>query len=305
MLFPLKIRAHGVSSVLYAIHRRRSQLPGTLAARTWLGSSAIIASGGSAGPEGPIVTIGATLGSVIARALRFDPQTATTLVGCGAAAGLAAVFNAPITGIFFVLEVLLRDFSLRTFAQDLTLTGEATGLTYDSVKPVDFGAERTRTRTMSVPEFAALPDFSYSLTDWVTGNEGCDPYSDTDFERCHQFTTHMGALNSSHFVPQSRRFYEHYHLLALDRAAACAALEDSLEAAQPGAADRFESVLLACETEAMVLEAIGQHYLQDAWSMGHMWERWGGPELADHPEGLAAAQVIDDAAQSVVSPCAA
>jgi CIC family chloride channel protein len=115
MLFPVKIRAHGVSSVLYAIHRRRSQLPGTLAARTWLGSSAIIASGGSAGPEGPIVTIGATLGSVIARALRFDPQTATTLVGCGAAAGLAAVFNAPITGIFFVLEVLLRDFSLRTF----------------------------------------------------------------------------------------------------------------------------------------------------------------------------------------------
>ncbi|MEY5031164.1 MAG: hypothetical protein RL354_195 [Planctomycetota bacterium] len=113
--FPVKIRAHGVSSVLYAIHRRRAQLPGALAARTWLGSSAIIASGGSAGPEGPIVTIGATLGSVIARALRFDPQTATTLVGCGAAAGIAAVFNAPITGIFFVLEVLLRDFSLRTF----------------------------------------------------------------------------------------------------------------------------------------------------------------------------------------------
>ena len=114
-MFPVKIRAHGVSSVLYAIHRRRSQLPGTLAARTWLGSTAIIASGGSAGPEGPIVTIGATLGSVIARFLRVDPQTATTLVGCGAAAGLAAVFNAPITGIFFVLEVLLRDFSLRTF----------------------------------------------------------------------------------------------------------------------------------------------------------------------------------------------
>ena len=113
--FPVKFRAHGVSSVLYAIHRRRSQLPGTLAARTWLGSSAIISSGGSAGPEGPIVTIGATLGSVIARFLRVDPQTATTLVGCGAAAGIAAVFNAPITGIFFVLEVLLRDFSLRTF----------------------------------------------------------------------------------------------------------------------------------------------------------------------------------------------
>ncbi|MFZ9913978.1 MAG: chloride channel protein [Phycisphaerales bacterium] len=115
IVFKVKIRAHGVSSVLYAIHRRRSQIPGVLAARTWLGSSAIIASGGSAGPEGPIVTIGATLGSMISRLMRADPQTATTLVGCGAAAGLAAVFNAPLTGIFFVLEVLLRDFSLRAF----------------------------------------------------------------------------------------------------------------------------------------------------------------------------------------------
>ena len=97
------------------IHRRRSHLPAKLAVRTWLGSTAIISTGGSAGPEGPIVTIGATLGSVIARFLRADPQTATTLVGCGAAAGLAAVFNAPMTGIFFVLEVLLRDFSLKTF----------------------------------------------------------------------------------------------------------------------------------------------------------------------------------------------
>lgn len=111
----VKIRVHGVSSVLYAIHRRRSHLPAKLAVRTWLGSTAIISTGGSAGPEGPIVTIGATLGSVIARFLRADPQTATTLVGCGAAAGLAAVFNAPMTGIFFVLEVLLRDFSLKTF----------------------------------------------------------------------------------------------------------------------------------------------------------------------------------------------
>jgi CIC family chloride channel protein len=114
-IFRVKMQGHGVSSVLYAIHRKRAQLPATLAARTWLGASATIASGGSAGPEGPIVTIGATLGSVIARFLRTNPQNSTTLVGCGAAAGIAAVFNAPLTGIFFVLEVLLRDFSLRTF----------------------------------------------------------------------------------------------------------------------------------------------------------------------------------------------
>lgn len=112
---PVRIRAHGISSVLYAIHRRRAQLPASLAARTWLGATAIISSGGSAGPEGPIVTIGATLGSMFSRLLRVDAQSATALVGCGAAAGIAAVFNAPLTGIFFVLEVLLRDFSLRAF----------------------------------------------------------------------------------------------------------------------------------------------------------------------------------------------
>jgi CIC family chloride channel protein len=114
-VFRVRIQGHGVSSVLYAIHRKRAQLPAALAFRTWLGASATIASGGSAGPEGPIVTIGATLGSVFARLLRANPQAATTLVGCGAAAGIAAVFNAPLTGIFFALEVLLRDFSLRTF----------------------------------------------------------------------------------------------------------------------------------------------------------------------------------------------
>ena len=70
---------------------------------------------GSAGPEGPIVTIGATIGSSLGRLLKTDPQSTATLLGCGAAAGLASVFAAPMAGIFFVLEVILRDFSVRTF----------------------------------------------------------------------------------------------------------------------------------------------------------------------------------------------
>ena len=111
----VQLKAHGVSSVLYAIHRKHAVLPFKLAIRTWLGASATIVSGGSAGPEGPIVTIGATFASVVGRVLRLDPTRMTTLVGCGSAAGLAAVFNAPLTGIFFTLEVVLRDLSLRTF----------------------------------------------------------------------------------------------------------------------------------------------------------------------------------------------
>lgn len=183
-------------------------------------------------------------------------------------------------------------FTLRTFALDETLTGDVTGTDYDSVSPVRFGAETVQTRKMTPSEFAALPDFSFSLYDWVSGNERCDPYSGTDNERCHQFKTHMGAVNSSHFLPQAQRFYEHYHMLAMDRALECAMLEDQISAIDPLAADRFESVYMACEQEALILEAVSQHYLQDAWSMGHMWERWGGPELSDHSEGLAAAQVV-------------
>ncbi|MBQ72480.1 MAG: hypothetical protein CMJ67_06195 [Planctomycetaceae bacterium] len=112
---PVDFKGHGVSAVIYAVSRRQSRLRLRLLARQWLGSTFTIGSGGSAGPEGPIVTIGAVLGSNLARLFRLDAKSGTTLLGCGAAAGLASVFNAPLAGIFFVLEVLLRDFSLRTF----------------------------------------------------------------------------------------------------------------------------------------------------------------------------------------------
>jgi CIC family chloride channel protein len=115
-LFRGEGRGPGVAAVMYAIHRRRSQLPLRLGVRKWIASTLTIGSGGSAGAEGPIVTIGAVIGSNIGRLLRTSGQNQATLLGCGAAAGISAVFNAPIAGIFFVMEILLRDFSLRTFA---------------------------------------------------------------------------------------------------------------------------------------------------------------------------------------------
>lgn len=114
-LCPTEFKGHGVSNVIYGVIRKQSRLRLRLLVRQWIGSTLTIGSGGSAGPEGPIVTIGAVIGSNLARLLRLDAKSGTTLLGCGAAAGLASVFNAPIAGIFFVLEVLLRDFSLRTF----------------------------------------------------------------------------------------------------------------------------------------------------------------------------------------------
>jgi len=105
----------GVTSVIYAVQRKKGRLSFKIGFRKWLASTATIASGGSAGAEGPIVTIGAVVGSNLSRLLGTGSQHTGTLLGCGAAAGLASVFNAPIAGIFFVMELLLRDFSLRTF----------------------------------------------------------------------------------------------------------------------------------------------------------------------------------------------
>jgi len=114
-LLPSTFKGHGVSRVMFSVYRERARLPASLAVRQWAGSTATIASGGSAGPEGPIVAIGATVASRIAIWIGLDERTRTTLLGCGAAAGISAVFNAPIAGVFFVLEVILREFSMRTF----------------------------------------------------------------------------------------------------------------------------------------------------------------------------------------------
>ncbi|MSQ90035.1 MAG: CBS domain-containing protein [Phycisphaerales bacterium] len=113
-VFPSSFHGHGVSRVMMAVHRQKSVLPLSLVPRQWIGSTATITSGGSSGPEGPIVAIGGAMGSCFASWLKLDAARRTTLLGCGAAAGMAAVFNAPLAGAFFVLEVILRDFTART-----------------------------------------------------------------------------------------------------------------------------------------------------------------------------------------------
>ena len=105
----------GVTTLMYAVLRQRSRIQGRVGLQKWLCSTATIASGGSAGAEGPIVNIGGVIGSNIGRMLGTRSQNTATLLGCGSAAGIAAVFNAPIAGVFFVMEILLRDFSLKTF----------------------------------------------------------------------------------------------------------------------------------------------------------------------------------------------
>lgn len=73
-----------------------------------------IGSGGSAGPEGPIVELGAVVGSYAWRIFRLPGQWVRIMMGCGAAAGIAAIFNVPLGGVIFVLDVVLRDHSIRS-----------------------------------------------------------------------------------------------------------------------------------------------------------------------------------------------
>lgn len=115
LVFRLPLTSHGVPEVMEAIARRRGDVPARMGVFSSINPALTIGSGGSAGQEGPIIAIGSALGSVIGKLLHVNRQDLSTLVGCGAAAGLAAVFNAPIAGVLLVLEVLLRDFSLRTF----------------------------------------------------------------------------------------------------------------------------------------------------------------------------------------------
>ncbi len=113
--FSRESQGHGVPQVIEAIYRKRSIIRPRVAVVKSLASACTIGSGGSAGAEGPIVQIGSAIGSGLAQMLKATKEQTTTLLGCGAAAGIASVFNAPIAGVFFVLEILLRDFSLRTF----------------------------------------------------------------------------------------------------------------------------------------------------------------------------------------------
>ena len=67
-----------------------------------------IGGGGSVGREGPIVQIGSALGSTVGRLARVEERRFRVLVACGAAGGIAATFNAPLAGVFFAMELILR-----------------------------------------------------------------------------------------------------------------------------------------------------------------------------------------------------
>jgi CIC family chloride channel protein len=109
-------KGHGVPEVMEAVVLRGGRIRSRVALVKILASGISIGSGGSVGREGPIVQIGSSIGSTMARLLKVPRDREKTLVGCGAAAGIAATFNAPIAGVLFAVEILLGDFGISTFS---------------------------------------------------------------------------------------------------------------------------------------------------------------------------------------------
>jgi CIC family chloride channel protein len=109
-------KGHGVPEVMEAVALRDGRIRPRVALVKIIASGITIGSGGSVGREGPIVQIGSSIGSTIGQLLRVPPLRQRTLVGCGAAAGIAATFNAPIAGALFAAEVILGEFGLSTFS---------------------------------------------------------------------------------------------------------------------------------------------------------------------------------------------
>jgi CIC family chloride channel protein len=109
-------KGHGVPEVMEAVALKSGVIRKRVVVVKSLASAISIGTGGSVGREGPIVQIGSAIGSAIGQALRVSADRIRTLVGCGAAAGIAATFNAPIAGSMFALEIVLGDFGLATFS---------------------------------------------------------------------------------------------------------------------------------------------------------------------------------------------
>ena len=141
--FAREARGHGVPEVMLAVAENGGRIRPPVTIVKALASAVTIGTGGSVGREGPIVQIGSALASTLGQWVRMSEHRLRIIVACGAAGGIAATFNAPITGLFFGFEIVLREFSL-----DALFTTSLAAVTGDVISRAFFG---------SAPFFASIP----------------------------------------------------------------------------------------------------------------------------------------------------
>jgi CIC family chloride channel protein len=108
-------KGHGVPEVMDAVIRHGGRIRFRVVGVKALASAINIGTGGSAGREGPIVHMGSAFGSNVAQSLKMTTAQTKIILGCGAAAGIAATFNTPIAGVLFAVELILMEFKTRSF----------------------------------------------------------------------------------------------------------------------------------------------------------------------------------------------
>lgn len=123
--FAPEAKGHGVPEVIDAIYYKGGIIRPAVAATKALASSISIATGGAVGREGPIIQIGSALGSGLGQLAMLREWQRNTLIASGAAAGIAATFNAPLGGLLFAIEIILPETSGRTLIPVLLSTGAA------------------------------------------------------------------------------------------------------------------------------------------------------------------------------------
>jgi CIC family chloride channel protein len=154
--FAREARGHGVPEVMLAVAENGGRIRPQVTIVKALASALCIGGGGSVGREGPIVQIGSALASTLGQLVRMSEGRLRVIVACGAAGGISATFNAPLTGLFFGFEIVLKEFSL-----DALAATSLSAVTADVISRAFFGG---------APFFSAIPhdltvnnDFAYVL----------------------------------------------------------------------------------------------------------------------------------------------
>src|ERR1700761_3371408 len=110
--FAPEARGHGVPEVMIAVAENGGRIRPQVSVVKALASALCIGGGGSVGREGPIVQSGSAMASALGQLVKMSEGRLRVIVACGAAGGIAATFNAPLTGLFFGFEIVLKEFSL-------------------------------------------------------------------------------------------------------------------------------------------------------------------------------------------------
>ena len=121
-----KIRGHGIPEAIEAIIVNKSRIAPRVAILKPISAAIAIGTGGPFGAEGPIIQTGGALGSIFGQVLHMTAAERKVLLGCGAAAGMAATFSTPIAGVIFAIELLLFEFRSRSFIPLVIATTIAT-----------------------------------------------------------------------------------------------------------------------------------------------------------------------------------